>query len=182
MPIRIHIDLDTPEELDAWLTKLQSLVGGDLLAGVSTTAVAAAAPATTGKKGAAKKAADAPAGNAEPASTASPAAAATTAVDPFAGPTSSEANGAASQPSASSTAETTAGAPAASSPSAAAVSAEGITYDMLKDSMTALLKVKTASVAQQTLRDATGQPSLSALKPEQYKAAYDALSNAVANA
>jgi len=65
-------------------------------------------------------------------------------------------------------------------PVAGAGAGAAVTYDSLKDLMTELLKKKSASVAQQVIRDATGQSSLSACTVDQYPAAHAALVAALA--
>jgi len=79
-------------------------------------------------------------------------------------------------PASSVSAEATPGPSATSTDTAAGV----VTYDSLKDLMTELLKKKSASVAQQVIRDATGQSSLSACTVDQYPAAHAALVAALA--
>lgn len=83
----------------------------------------------------------------------------------------------ASPPAESSTGETTESPsePDAPAPEPALATAGDVTLDMLKEEMTNLLKRSTAATAQATLREATGETSLSKLDPASYPAAYAAL-------
>ena len=103
---------------------------------------------------------------------------ATAAVDPFAA-SATQAFGDLAAAAQSTTVATPASGQTATA--TASPSDGSVTYDMLKDKMTEVLKAKSAAAAQQIVKDASGgKPSLSQCTPDQYPAVYAALTAALA--
>ncbi len=170
MRFSLHLDgdiADLPELLDA-LSGLNLEAEGDLAA-LPGTAGNAAAPKE--RKARAAKPAPAPA---EPAATAQ----AEGQVDPFAAAPTAQASTA----PATTQAEASPGSASGQTAQATASPSDGaITYDMLKDTMTEVLKAKSAAAAQGIVKEASGgKPSLSQCSPDQYPAVYAALKAALA--